>query len=295
MNREYLNQQLIEIVDNITRDNNTPATRVPGLHFYRGHESGRVDDALYDPSICLVCQGGKYVQFGEELLTYDKDSYLIASMDLPTRVELRDVLPSKPYLGIKIDFSSEELSNAVLKLGPKVAGIRSQESVKALKVGYLDEDLQDVVYRLVKLVNSPQDIEVYLPLIKLELILRMMLSDVGHHLLAMVNCNCKEYQLLNAVRWLKQHYAEKITIDKLAQLASMSVSRFHVHFRSLTGISPLQYQKRLRIQEARRMILSEKMDAAEAAFAVGYESPSQFSREYRRTYGAPPIADLRAL
>jgi transcriptional regulator GlxA family with amidase domain len=172
---------------------------------------------------------------------------------------------------------------------------RSQQSGRGMATGEVTPELVNAFLRLINLLNNEQDIPILAPVIQREIIYRLLTGDQGARLRQIAAAGSQSQQIARAIEWLKGNFAEQLRIDDLAEKASMSTSTFHHHFRSMTALSPLQYQKQLRLQEARRLMLADRLDAASAAFQVGYESPSQFSREYSRQFGAPPLRDISSL
>jgi AraC-like DNA-binding protein len=247
---------------------------------------------LYEPSLCLVAQGAKEVLLADEVYRLDPAQLLLVSVDLPVAARVVEASPSWPYLAVRIALDpavvGELLADgmAVPPLGP---------SARGLAVTPVESPLLDAVARLVALLDSPRDIVPLAPLVLREITYRLLTGPQGARLRQIASVGAPAQRIARAIRWLKDHFADPLRIEALAKQVRMSPSAFHLHFKSVTAMSPLQYQKRLRLQEARRLMLSEGLDAAEAAFRVGYESPSQFSREYRRMFGAPPRQDVAAL
>lgn len=268
-------------------------TRIPGLSLFRRDEPTEPMSGMYEPSICLAVQGAKRVILGEDTYVYDAHHYLITSVHLPTIVQIIDASPEKPYLGLRLKFDLREVSQ--LMVDSNLPQPRPQQSSRGMATGEMTFQLVNAFIRLVNLLNDEKDIPILAPVIQREIIYRLLVGDQGERLRQIATAGSQSQQISRAIGWLKINYAEAISMDELAALANMSTSTFHHHFRSLTALSPLQYQKQLRLQEARRLMLAERMDAANAAFQVGYESPSQFNREYSRQFGAPPLRDVTNL
>jgi AraC-like DNA-binding protein len=241
----------------------------------------------------MVAQGAKRVQLGDDTYVYDAHHYLITSVHLPTVVQVTEASPEKPYLGLRLTFDLKEI--AQLMADSNLPPPRTQQSSRGMATGEVTPALVSAMHRLVDLLDNERDIPILAPVIQKEILYRLLTGDQGERLRQIAAAGSQSRQIARAIEWLKGNFAQPLRIDDLAARASMSSSTFHHHFRSMTALSPLQYQKQLRLQEARRLMLAERMDAANAAFQVGYESPSQFSREYSRLFGAPPLRDVTTL
>lgn len=248
---------------------------------------------MYEPSLCMVAQGAKRVQLGDDTYVYDAHHYLITSVHLPTVVQVTEASPEKPYLGLRLTFDMREV--AQLMADSNLPPPRTQQSSRGMATGEVTLALVSAMQRLVDLLADERDIPILAPVIQREIVYRLLTGDQGARLRQISAAGSQSQQIARAIEWLKGNFDQPLKIDDLAQRALMSTSTFHHHFRSMTALSPLQYQKQLRLQEARRLMLAERLDAATAAFQVGYESPSQFSREYSRLFGAPPLKDVTKL
>lgn len=268
-------------------------TAVPGLSLFRREEPTEPISGMYEPSVCLVAQGAKRVLLGDDTYVYDKRHYLITSVHLPTIVQIIEASPNNPYLGLRFKFDLREVSQ--LMVDSNLPQPRPQQSNRGMATGEVTLQLISAFIRLIDLLADEKAIPILAPVIQREIIYRLLVGDQGERLRQIATAGSQSQQIAKAIGWLKSNYALAISMDDLAAQANMSTSTFHHHFRSLTALSPLQYQKQLRLQEARRLMLAERMDAANAAFQVGYESPSQFSREYNRMFGAPPLRDISIL
>jgi len=268
-------------------------TNIPGLSLFRRDEPTEPMSGMYEPSICLAVQGAKRVILGEDTYVYDAHHYLITSVHLPTIVQIIDASPEKPYLGLRLKFDLREVSQ--LMVDSNLPQPRPQQSSRGMATGEMTLQLVNAFIRLVDLLNDEKDIPILAPVIQREIIYRLLVGDRGERLRQIATAGSQSQQIAKAIGWLKSNYSQAISMEDLAAQANMSTSTFHQHFRSLTALSPLQFQKQLRLQEARRLMLAERMDAANAAFQVGYESPSQFNREYNRQFGAPPLRDITRL
>jgi len=268
-------------------------TAVPGLSLFRRSEPTEPMTGMYEPSICMVAQGAKRVVLGDDTYVYDAGHYLITSVHLPTVVQVVEASRERPYLGLKLTLDQREI--AQLMADSNLPPPRTQQSSRGMATGQVTLPLVTAVQRLIDLLDAEQDIPILGPVIQKEIIYRLLVGDQGARLRQIAAAGSQSHQIARAIEWLKGNFNQPLRIDDLAAQARMSSSTFHHHFRSMTALSPLQFQKQLRLQEARRLMLAERLDAATAAFQVGYESPSQFSREYNRLFGAPPLRDITKL
>ncbi|HET6420781.1 MAG TPA: AraC family transcriptional regulator [Geobacteraceae bacterium] len=277
----------------LTEQGELHATAVPGLSLFRRTGPTEPITGMYQPSICLVAQGAKRVMLGDDTYVYDAQHYLITSVHLPTVVQIIEASPEKPYLGLRLTFNLGEI--AQLMADSNLPPPRTQQSSRGMATGEVTLPLLNAFQRLVDLLDEQQDIPILEPTIQREIIYRLLVGDQGARLRQIASAGSQSHQIARSIDWLKGNFAQPLRIDDLATHVNMSTSTFHHHFRALTAMSPLQYQKTLRLNEARRLMLTDRLDAAAAAFQVGYESPSQFSREYSRLFGAPPLRDITNL
>jgi AraC-like DNA-binding protein len=268
-------------------------TAIPGLSLFRRTEPTEPITGMYEPSICLIAQGAKRVRLGDDTYVYDAHHYLITSVHLPTVVQIIEASPERPYLGLRLMLDQREISQ--LMVDSNLPPPRVQQSGRGMATGEVGLPLLTAFQRLIDLLADRQDIPILAPIIQREITYRLLVGDQGERLRQIASAGSQSHQIARAIDWLKANFSQPLSIDDLAAQVRMSSSTFHHHFRSMTALSPLQFQKQLRLQEARRLMLSECMDAANAAFQVGYESPSQFSREYNRQFGAPPLRDVTKL
>lgn len=280
--------------DGPSRTSGTHATAVPDVSLFHRTEPTEPISGMYEPSICLVAQGGKRVLLGEEdSFVYDAHHYLITSVHLPTVVQIIEASRERPYLGLNLKLDQREMSQ--LMADSNLPPPRAQQSSRGMATGEVTVPLLTAFQRLIDLLAEPNDIPILAPIIQREIVYRLLVGDQGARWRQIAVAGSQSQQIARAIDWLKSNFSQPLRIDDLAAHARMSTSTFHHHFRSMTALSPLQYQKQLRLQEARRLMLTEHLDAATAAFQVGYESPSQFSREYSRLFGAPPLRDISGL
>jgi AraC-like DNA-binding protein len=293
---EFMKNEALELGRSIARwtdKGELHTSAVAGLSLFRREEPTEPISGVYEPSVCLVAQGAKRVLLGDDTYVYDAQHYLITSVHLPTIVQIVEASREKPYLGLRLMLDPREISQ--LMVDSNLPPPRAQQSSRGMATGEVTLPLLTAFQRLIDLLGEPADIPILAPIIQREIIYRLLVGDQGARLRQIASVGSQSQQIARAIDWLKANFARPLRIDELAGQARMSNSTFHHHFRSMTALSPLQYQKQLRLREARRLMLSEQMDAATAAFQVGYESPSQFSREYNRTFGAPPLRDVAKL
>lgn len=285
--------ELAEIIGQRTVGREHTDTPIQGLTLSRRESITEPCSCVVAPSLVIIVQGAKQLLVGDHAYAYDADHFLITSLDLPANSQVLDASPVKPLLGLvlKLDLSliAELISQA--KLPPP--GERATEA--SVGLGTITAALLEPCARLMALLKEPTDIPVLAPLIQREIHYRLLKSDVAASLWQIASMGGQRQRIARAIDWLKTNYTEPLRTTDLAEYVQMSTSSLHHYFRQLTAKSPLQYQKWLRLREARRLMLNENMDAASAAFQVGYESPSQFSREYSRLFGAPPKRDVENL
>ena len=268
-------------------------TAIAGLSLHWHAEPGPPVNILYEPRICVIAQGAKRLLLGDDTFIYDEHHYLVTSVDLPTFAQIIKASRRKPYLGLVLKLDQREMSQ--LMVDSNLPPPRPQKSRRGMATGEVTLPLLSAFQRLLDLLDEPQDIPMLAPMIRKEIFYRLLVGDQGMRLRQMASVGSQSHQIARAIDWLKSNFSQPLRIDDLATQVNMSTSTFHHHFRALTAMSPLQYQKWLRLNEARRLMLTELLDAATAAFQVGYESPSQFSREYNRLFGAPPLRDITKL
>lgn len=283
-------------IAHLTENGELETTAVPGLSLFHRKEPTQLVTTLYEPSICLVIQGEKRVILGEDTYFYGPDKYLIVSVNLPATVQVLKASPKQPYLGLLLKLDRREISQLMIDSSiPSTSSISMGQPKRGMATGKITLPLLTAFKRLVDLLNSPQDIPILSPLIQKEIIYRLLVGDQGIRLRQIVSTGSQSHNIAKVIDWIKANYNRPLTIDDLTKQAHMSHSTFHQHFRSLTAMSPLQYIKTLRLHEARRLMLAESFDAASASFEVGYDSPSQFSREYKRQFGDSPQRDIKKL
>lgn len=276
---------------------------LPGLMVFRADNLNGTVCGVYEPCVALIVQGSKRVVLGGDTLVYDSGRYLITSLDLPAVATILEASPEQPYLALVLKLDLREIAGLLLSgqlpappLPPREAREpREARDHRAMAVGEVTLPLLDAFTRLLDLLEQPENLPVLGPLVQREIHYRLLVGEEGGRLRQIAAVGSQGHQIARAVDWLKTNYAQPLRVEDLAREVRMSVSSFHHHFKALTAMSPLQYQKQLRLAEARRLMLAEHLDAATAAYRVGYESPSQFSREYSRRFGLPPVRDIAGL
>jgi AraC-like DNA-binding protein len=246
--------------------------------------------AIHHPAVCIIAQGAKRVMLRDEVYSYDASRFLVFSTDLPISAQVTQAKSTEPYLCFRLDLDPVEISELVLQLGPPPA--RRTGTHRGLFLSSVSNGMLDAAIRLMHLLDSPEDAAALAPLAIRELVYRLLRSEQGERLAQVARADSHAGRVMRAVSRLKSNFAEPLKLDELARECCMSMSSLHHHFRAVTSMSPLQYQKQLRLQEARRLLLSEGIEVSKAGYSVGYESASQFSREYSRLFGVPPSKDV---
>lgn len=264
-----------------------------GLHFNRSSSLGECFHSVSIPAFCAIAQGSKEVLLGSDRYQYDPMHYLLGTVELPIASRILEATQEKPYLGLRFDLDPTLVGSVMVEAGYPSA--QRGASVKAIDVSLLDVDLLDAVVRLVRLLDSPAEAHVLAPLIKREIIYRLLMGEQGNRLRQIAVLGGYTHHIARAVDRLRKDFNQPIRIENIARELGMSVSGFHHHFKSVTAMSPLQFQKQLRLQEARRLMLGQNLDASSAAYRVGYDDASHFNREYKRVFGAPPMRDVERL
>jgi len=268
------------------------ATAMPGLALSRASAPTQRFHGVHTPCVCVIAQGRKRVMLGEEVYYYDRANYLAGSVDLPVSGQVVEASPEKPYLGLKLDVSPQEIAALLLEMPPQTS---DRTPARGLFVSRVDADLVEACVGLLRLLDTPEEVARDQSGMKREILYRMLKGEQGQLLRQIATQAAHSTRIAKAIEWLRRNYTQALRIEELAAQANMSTSSFHEHFRAVTAMSPLQFQKQLRLQHARQLLISEALDAATAGHRVGYESPSQFSREYSRLFGVPPATDRRRL
>ena len=289
-----LEAQQAELADRLARNTSGEGMQrcgIEGMDLLRFDRPSMPTPAVYDPSLCIVVQGRKIVALGEETYTYDPLNYLVVSMSLPVVGQVTEASPEKPYLCLRLTVDPALIGELQQQVpAPKDAGAGG----RAMYVARTSAPLLDAVLRLVRLLDTPDEAPILAPLALREIHYRVLTGELGHRLRELCVRDSQSQRIARAIDLLKRRFQQPLRIEELAEAAHMSTSSLHHRFKAATAMSPLQYQKQLRLQEARRLMLLEDLEAGVAAHRVGYESPSQFTREYRRLFGAPPRQEVES-
>ncbi|MBV8572525.1 MAG: AraC family transcriptional regulator [Acidobacteriaceae bacterium] len=269
------------------------STDVPGLTLYRRTAPTASMSATYEPSIALVVQGRKRVELGRTTFYYDPSRFLLTSVDLPVISQVMEASEESPYLCVRLKLEMPMVRELLTREEIRVSEMPSDDS--GMTTAETTAEFLDAFSRLMDLLSTPDDIPFLSPLIQREIVYRVLRSVEGRRLRAIATLGDQSHRTAKVIAWIRANYAKPLRVDDLAEIAAMGVSTLHHHFRVLTSMSPLQYQKQLRLHAARQRMLIDGLDATSAAFEVGYESASQFNREYSRFFGQPPMRDVRTL
>ena len=269
------------------------STDMPGLALYRNTAPTAPNPCTYEPSLLLIPQGRKHVDLGKQSYDFGESTLLLTSIELPILSRVCVASVEKPYLAffLTLDMAivRDVLHTEEVRISAPPVGTRG------MVLGEVTVELLTPCSRMVQLLDTPQDIPFFCKLLQREIIYRLLQGPQGGRLRSVATKEDQSYLTAKAVSWLRENFEKTLNVDELASMAGMSRSTLHHHFRGLTAMSPPQFQKQLRLHTARQKMLTEELDAASAAFAVGYESPSQFNREYKRFFGKPPMRDVQAL
>jgi len=286
-------QDLSARVARLTPFDGTHQSAFPSLTLTRGSVPTLCMPTVYQPCLAVVVQGRKRALLNDEVFHYDALNYLVVSVTLPAMGQVLEATPEHPYLSLRLNLDLEEIARLVLELGDRGPSLANAD--RGLFVARLDEPLLDAVLRMVKLLDTPEDVDVLAPVVRREIYYRVLRGELGSRLADLAQAEGGKHRIVRAIEWLKQHYAAPLRIEELAEAVHMSPSALHHRFKAVTAMSPLQYQKHLRLHEARRLMFADGIESATAGHRVGYESASQFSREYRRLFGAPPRSEIARL
>jgi AraC-like DNA-binding protein len=265
----------------------------PGFRLARSSRPTAPVHAIYEPAFCFVAQGSKQALLGEEVFRYDPGHYLIFTVDLPLVFQVEEASKERPYLGFRLNLDPSLVASVMMESGIEIK--KGDASAKALDVGPTDANLLDAIVRLVRLLDSPFEGKVLAPLITREIVFRLLMGGQKARLGHLMALARDAGRISKAIGHLRENFDRQLKMENIARELGMSLSGFHHHFKSVTAMSPLQFQKQIRLQEARRLMLGEDLDAASAGFRVGYEDPAYFSREYKKLFGAPPQRDITKL
>ncbi|MBV4484965.1 AraC family transcriptional regulator [Pseudomonas sp. SWRI153] len=281
--------ELVEIIGRHVQSDGIHSTAIPGVSLIRSGTPTMPMPVVYEPTLCLVAQGRKQAMLGTTAYVYDPAKYLIASVDLPVMGSVIEASEAVPYLCLALNLDTTELSELVLR--HPLPEEKGRDPTAGIALNDTTPELLDAAVRLAGLLDRPDDIEVLAPLVIREILYRLLTGEGSSIIRQMAQADSRLNQIAKAITWLRSHYNEPCRIDDLVAIAGLSRSAFHTHFKAVTSMSPLEFRNQLRLQEARRLMVTETVDAAEAGYRVGYDSPSQFSRDYARMFGMPPAKD----
>jgi AraC-like DNA-binding protein len=287
---EMRRAELVELVARFAPTDGLHDTAIAPLQLMRASATTQGLPSVYEPGLCVVVQGCKQAMLAGEVFRYDPLNYLVISVTLPIVAQILEATPQKPYLCVRLTIDPREIGGLLLEAG--VDELPVAEAERGLHVSRVSTPLLDAVLRLLQLLRTPRDVPVLAPLAIREIYYRVLIGGLGPRLRELAVADSHSQRIARAVDLLKRRYAEPVRVEEVADAVHMSASSLHHHFKLVTAMSPLQFQKQLRLHQARRLMLTEGIDAAAAGHRVGYESPSQFSREYRRLFGAPPRTEI---
>lgn len=279
--------------EGVPQDRRDIVTAIPWLTLIRIPAPTPTGRGMLQPSLCLLLQGAKQMLVGADVLEYGPGDYVLTAVEMPVAGQVTAATPEAPYFGMRIDFDPREVASFILDMG--IAAPAAAEGQPATYVEHADEALLDVFARLLALLDRPRDAAVLSRLLKQEMFYHLLMAPGGAALNLAVRGGGKEKAIGEAIMWIREHFDQPLRIEALAKAVRMSSSVLHRRFKAMTVMSPLQYQKHVRLLEARKLLMAGGVEAATVAYQVGYESPSQFSREYRRLFGASPLQDAQHL
>jgi AraC-like DNA-binding protein len=284
-----------ELVERITRAIREDGTVEPleGLHLNRSSSPTELGHGVSEPAFCVIAQGSKEILLGDSRYRYDPAHYLITTAALPVAVRIIEASKERPYLGLVLRLDPTLVGSVMVEAGYPAP--RDHTAMQAIDVSPLDVGLLDATVRLVRLLDSPTEARFLAPLVTREIVYRLLRGEQGGRLHHVAALGGSTHRIVEAIERLRKEFDQPLRIEDIARELGMSVSGFHHHFRAVTAMSPLQFQKRMRLQEARRLMLGEDHDAASAGYRVGYGDASHFTREYKRLFGAPPVRDVERL
>ena len=283
-----MNQSIIEQLLSILPKNKTIESAIPGLFLYCADKPSKAVSYIQEPSICIVLQGEREIYLGTDCQKFDNSNLMFCPVDIPLNMHVRNASIEDPVIVLSMKLNLAMISEVLAKIPPTQQNTNGHLGIK----WQLDDAILMAFERLIDLLNYPNDIEFLSLLIQQEIYYRLLTAQQGYKLRQLVVNGSHTHRITQATDWIKSHLSELIIIEELASRCGMSVSGFHHHFKEITQLSPLQYQKSLRLMEARRLIQSNDLQVSQIAMQVGYESPSQFSREYKRLFGVSPSKEL---
>ena len=290
INRAELIERMMSIISGDKSLEDGLFEAYPGIFLARSSTPTEPVHSVFKPAFCVIPQGSKEMLLGEEVFRYDPGHYLISTVDLPTISHVVEASEEKPYLSFRLNLDPSVVASVLMESRIKIK--KSDMSIKAMNVSPIDAELLDAVVKLVRLIDNPDEMKFLAPHIIREIIYRLLKGEQGARLSHLLVSEGDTRRISKAVKQLREHIDEPLKIEDMARQLGMSVSGFHHHFKSITALSPLQFQKQIRLQEARRLMLGEDLDVASASFRVGYDDPSYFSRDYKKMFGLPPQRDV---
>jgi len=285
--------QLADIIVRHLGEKCESQTPIPGLSIHGTNRPSEPTSYLYEPSFALIASGSKRVVLASETYVYDESHFLLTAIGLPTIVQVLDADANRPYYSVKLNIDLDLASELITDVDAR--GLYTMPPETGMALGAVTPPLATATLRLVELLDTPEDIPILARALQRELLYRVLTSSAGGRLRQAVELRAQGNRVAAAVRWIRENYARPLRIKHLADQVGMGESTLHQHFRTLTNMSPLQYQKRLRLHEARRLMINQRIDAGTAAHRVGYESATQFNREYSRLFGTSPKRDVRTI
>lgn len=292
-NQEILTQ-LISMANKITTAEGTTKTVIPYLSICRHTYESPLIPSVLSPAFCLILQGAKELHLGEQIANYYEGDYLASIIDMPASGKVVGATREFPYIGLRVDFTAEEVASVVTEAEIELPS-RNKKPGTAAFIGKSDAGLLELFLRVLSLACTPEPVQYLSVLMRREMIYRLVSGKYGHLFLQQALYDQQSAGIGKAIGWIKENFSRPFTTSELAKLSNMSVSSLQHKFKEITTMGPLQYQKQLRLQEARRLMLTASMDVTTAALQVGYESPSQFNREYKRLFGLSPLKDIRQI
>lgn len=283
--------ELVSLIEKIAQTDGDYDTLIPSLKLRRCSSTTDPKPCIYGLGLVLIVQGRKRITRGDEIFDYGAGQSLITTVDMPVVAYITRASAAEPFLGMWLELDARLIAQLAAEM--EFATALHASTTQGISLMALDKGLQDALTRLLRLLAEPSLIPLLAPLIQQEIVIRLLNGGHGPNLRRLVAIGSPNQQIAKVVTWLKQHYTENVQMDDLAAKAHMSPSSFRQHFRAVVGVSPLQYLKNLRLLDARQLMLNENLDAGSAALRVGYESASQFSREYSRLFGEPPNRDVK--
>jgi AraC-like DNA-binding protein len=287
-------RRLASLLANYTPHDGAFQLRLPGTWAVRlSRMTHEASYATLGPALCVAAQGAKVVMLGRDVLEYDPAHLLVFAVDLPVASQVTRASRKDPYLGFVMDLDPARIAELAHRVYPR--GIPKASDIGGLFAGRTTDGIVDAVSRLLELLAHPEDANLLGPLVVDEILIRLLRTPIGRRVAQIGNPKSGVRQIAEAVSWIRAHFAQPVTVEDMASSVHMSASSFHQRFKAITSMSPLQYQKVLRLHEARRLMLFQSMDASDACRRVGWVSPSQFSREYSRFFGSAPVRDIARL